>query len=74
MTVGTARNPKALEVGLDGKRDWNYGLCGCLDRPGLTLAACVCPCSVWATNHTRMQHLAAKGTREFDVQPSRRQC
>jgi hypothetical protein len=30
-----------LEVGLDGKREWNHSLLGCAERPGLTAAACL---------------------------------
>ena len=32
---------EGLQVGLDGKRDWNHDLTACCERPGLTTAACL---------------------------------
>ncbi|ORY90636.1 PLAC8 family-domain-containing protein [Leucosporidium creatinivorum] len=61
MSIGGTRNPKSLPVGLDGKRSFNHHLCACHERPMLTLAACCCPCSIWASNHTRLTHLAKSG-------------
>ncbi|SCV72556.1 BQ2448_4093 [Microbotryum intermedium] len=61
MTIGGARNSKSVAVGLDGQRAWSHGLCACHERPGLSLAAFCCPCSVWATNHSKINHLAETG-------------
>ncbi|KAI5479740.1 hypothetical protein MNV49_003001 [Pseudohyphozyma bogoriensis] len=54
MTIGGARNPKALEVGLDGKRSWNHSLCSCCEVPGETLAA-------FCSNKSRLDHLTKSG-------------
>lgn len=69
MTVEGARNPKSLEVGLDGKREWNYSLLGCAERPGLTAAACFCPCIVYSQNHHRLTSLTATGQPTESTQP-----
>lgn len=44
-----------------GQRDFNHGLCSFYERPALFAAAVCCPCSVWATNYTRMTHLSRMG-------------
>ncbi|GAA6010930.1 hypothetical protein JCM11491_004606 [Sporobolomyces phaffii] len=69
MTIAGARNPKQLEVGLDGKRDWNHSLLGCADRPALTAAACFCPCIVYSQNHHRLVSLTATGQPAESTQP-----
>ncbi|GAA5901897.1 PLAC8 family protein [Sporobolomyces salmoneus] len=61
MTIAGARNPKSLEIGLDGKREWNHSLLGCAERPGLTAAACFCPCMVYSSNHHRLTSLTSTG-------------
>ncbi|GAA5954610.1 hypothetical protein JCM8115_004641 [Rhodotorula mucilaginosa] len=61
MTVGGARNAKSQPVGLDGLRDWNHQLCSCHETPGLTAAACLCPCMVFSANRSRLTHLSATG-------------
>ncbi|KAK4056267.1 hypothetical protein OIO90_002710 [Microbotryomycetes sp. JL221] len=62
MSVMNAiRNPNNLEIGLDGRREWSNHICACHERPGLTLAACCCPCSVWASNHSRTRALDQTG-------------
>ncbi|GAA5851061.1 hypothetical protein JCM3766R1_004165 [Sporobolomyces carnicolor] len=61
MSMAGARNPKSLEIGLDGKREWNHSLFGCLDRPGLTFAACFCPCMVYSENQHRRIALTTTG-------------
>ncbi|KAK4049452.1 hypothetical protein OIV83_004185 [Microbotryomycetes sp. JL201] len=62
MTINAAtRNPLNLKVGLDGKREWSNHICACHERPMLTLAACCCPCSVWAANHSRTKALDKTG-------------
>ncbi|BGO97121.1 PLAC8 family-domain containing protein [Rhodotorula toruloides] len=61
MSIAGARNPKGQPVGFDGQRDWNHGLCDCLERPGLTVGACCCPCMVYNHNRTRLTHLYQSG-------------
>ncbi|GAA5925061.1 PLAC8 family protein [Sporobolomyces koalae] len=69
MTVQGARNPKGLEVGLDGKREWNHDLLSCCERPGLTTASCFCPCIVYSQNHHRLVSLTATGQPTESTQP-----
>ncbi|KAM0792810.1 hypothetical protein ACM66B_002576 [Microbotryomycetes sp. NB124-2] len=62
MTINVStRNPSNVQVGADGKRDWSNHICACHERPMLTLAACCCPCSVWAANHSRTKALDKTG-------------
>ncbi|GAA5990648.1 hypothetical protein JCM10908_003170 [Rhodotorula pacifica] len=61
MAIGGARNSKSQEIGLDGLREWNHQLCSCHETPGLTAAACLCPCMVFSANRSKLTHLSATG-------------
>ncbi|GAA5893377.1 hypothetical protein JCM5296_004860 [Sporobolomyces johnsonii] len=61
MRIGGSRNPKSLEVGLDGKRRWTHSLLSCHERPALTAGAFCCPCVVYSSNHSRLTHLTHSG-------------
>ncbi|KAK4700881.1 hypothetical protein P7C70_g5361, partial [Phenoliferia sp. Uapishka_3] len=61
MQVGGARNAMSLQVGLDGKRSFNHGLCEFYEEPLTALNAICCPCVVYSSNHSRLTHLSATG-------------
>ncbi|GAA5941826.1 hypothetical protein JCM3775_004776 [Rhodotorula graminis] len=69
MRLHGPRNPLAVPVGLDGKRDWSHGLCAWYERPALTAEAMCCPCLVFNHNRERLVHLTQTGEPHPD--PSR---
>ncbi|KAI0249130.1 PLAC8 family-domain-containing protein [Lactifluus subvellereus] len=61
MTVGSNKNPLGREIGSDGKRDFNFGLCDCFSTCGLCCWAVWCPCIVYGKNRQRLQNLQSRG-------------
>ncbi|BGP37359.1 hypothetical protein JCM10450v2_001268 [Rhodotorula kratochvilovae] len=61
MQISAHRNPKALPVGFDGRREWSHGLCGWYQTPGLAAEAACCPCLVYNSNRERLVHLTQTG-------------
>lgn len=62
MAAGGNRNVLNREVGVDGRRDWSYGLFDCTSECGTCCWAAWCPCVVYGKNKKRIQHLQSQGT------------
>ncbi|KAJ7933158.1 PLAC8-domain-containing protein [Mycena leptocephala] len=62
MQVGGGnRNAAGKPLDSNSKREWSYGLCGCIDECGTCCYACWCPCIVHGKNKQRLSHLADTG-------------
>ncbi|KAF8257531.1 PLAC8 family-domain-containing protein [Lactarius quietus] len=62
MAAGGNRNLLNREVGVDGLRDWSFGLFKCTDECGLCCWSTFCPCVVYTKNKQRLRHLQDHGT------------
>ncbi|KAI9450099.1 PLAC8-domain-containing protein [Lactarius psammicola] len=62
MTIGGNRNTLNRELGVDGRRDWSFGLFDCTSECGLCCWAAWCPCVVYSKNKQRLQRLQNRGT------------
>ncbi|KAH9993549.1 hypothetical protein BJV77DRAFT_997442 [Russula vinacea] len=61
MQIGGNRNAKNIPVGVDGKRDWSFGLFDCFPRCKLCCLSACCPCIVYSNNRQRLYHLQRQG-------------
>ncbi|KAH9013812.1 PLAC8 family-domain-containing protein [Lactarius pseudohatsudake] len=62
MAVGGNRNALNRAVGVDGRRDWSFGLFDCTSECGLCCFAVWCPCVVYTKNKQRLHHLRSQDT------------
>ncbi|KAF9037077.1 PLAC8 family-domain-containing protein [Panaeolus papilionaceus] len=69
MNIGGYRNVKNLPVNANGKRDWSFGLFGCMSDINTCCLACWCPCLAHAKNRRRLDHLNRHGVPD----PNRRE-
>ncbi|KAI0305344.1 PLAC8-domain-containing protein [Multifurca ochricompacta] len=58
---GGNKNTLNREVGVDGKRDWSFGLFDCFSECGLCCWATWCPCVVYGKNKERLRNLQDQG-------------